>query len=502
MTYRWSPEAAVTGGFDPAVAQTHVSLLFFAGDRVYKLKKPVRTPFLDFSSPELRLQACKREVELNRRLAPDVYLGVAGLLGPDGRACDHLVVMRRMPPERRLARLVRSGSLDDCLDAVAETVARFHAGAPTGPDIAAEGSRDALLGRWEANISELERFAMQLPQPDLPERIARLVRRFLAGRKPLFDRRIAEGRIRDGHGDLLADDVFCLDDGPRILDCLEFDDRLRYVDVLDDAAFLAMDLERLGGPEVGRRFLDAYQKVSGESHPPGLAHHYTAYRAHVRAKVACLRHEQGDSQALAEATELLEIADRHLEASRVVLVLVGGLPGTGKSTLAGGIAGERGWVVLRSDEIRKDLAGAPQSIHEDPGYRQGSYTKAMTDATYDALVSRARELLEQGTSVILDASWSSAEQRESAVSAAGRCFADLVALRCVAPLDMASARVVERARRGGDPSDATPAVARSMAADFDPWPEAAVVDASGEAPQTLERAVRAIADKLGEAGRN
>jgi hypothetical protein len=497
LTSRWSPDAAASGGFDPAVTQTHVSVLFFAGDRVYKLKKPVRTPFLDFSSPELRLQACQREVELNRRLAPDVYLGVAGILGPDGRACDHLVVMYRMPTERRLARLVRKGDCDDCLDAVAGTVARFHTNAATGPGIAAEGTRDALLGRWEANISEMERFAPQLPQPELPERIAQLVRTYLAGRKPLLDRRIAEGKIRDGHGDLLADDVFCLEDGPRILDCLEFDDRLRYVDVLDDAAFLAMDLEHLGGPEVGRRFLEAYQKASGESHPPGLAHHYMAYRAHVRAKVACLRQEQGDSKAHSEATELLEIAARHLEASRVVLALVGGLPGTGKSTLAGVIGRERGWVVLRSDEIRKDLAGVPHSVREDPGYRQGSYTKEMTDATYSALLGRAREHLQLGSSVILDASWSSVEQRESAALAARSCVAELVALCCMAPLELASARIAERARRGGDPSDATPAVAGSMAVDFDDWPGAEVVDASGEPHETLERANRAIADQLG-----
>lgn len=371
MTAGWSP--ATAGEFDPAVAETHVSLLIFAADRAYKLKKPIRTPFLDFSSAELRRRACEREVELNRRLAPDVYLGVADMLGPDGRACDHLIVMRRMPADRRLAKLVRAATARDrCLDAVAETIARFHASAATGPHIAAEGSRDAVLRRWEANISDMERFARQLPEPALHGRIAELARSYLAGRKPLFDRRIAEGRVRDGHGDLLADDVFCLDDGPRILDCLEFDDRLRYVDVLDDAAFLAMDLERLGGPQLGQRFLEAYQRASGERHPRSLEHHYIAYRAHVRAKVASIRHEQGDPHALAEAAALLEIAIGHLDSARVVLLLVGGLPGTGKSTLARGLAADRDWLVLRSDEIRKNLAGVPQSAHDDTGYRRGS----------------------------------------------------------------------------------------------------------------------------------
>jgi hypothetical protein len=497
MTSRWSPEPATTGGFDPVTAETHVSLLVFAGDRAYKLKKPIHTPFLDFSSPELRRRACEREVELNRRLAPDVYLGVADITGPDGRACDHLTVMRRMPADRRLAHLVRTRAAGDrCLDAVAETVARFHAGAETGPHVSAEGSRDAVLRRWEANISEMQRFVPRLPDPAIAGRIAGLARAYLAGREPLFQRRVAEGRVRDGHGDLLADDVFCLDDGPRILDCLEFDDRLRYVDVLDDASFLAMDLERLGGPQIGQRFLEAYQRASGEEHPPSLAHHYMAYRAQVRAKVACIRNEQGDLQALGEAAALLAIALRHLDAARIVLMLIGGLPGTGKSTLAAGLTVDRDWTVLRSDEVRKDLAGIPRSAHDDTGFRQGLYTNAMTEATYGALLEGAGGLLRQGTSVVLDASWSSAEQRQAAGAVARDCAAELVALRCEAPLDLAITRLAGRARRGIDASDATPAVARSMAAAFDPWPEAATVDTSEGPEEALERAREALALRL------
>lgn len=488
---------------DAAVAETHVSVLFFTGDRAYKLKKPVRTPFLDFSSPEARRRACLREVELNRRLAPDVYLGVADVVGPDdpeGSPCDHLVVMRRMPPERRLSTLVASGGpngpVGRCLEQVARVVADFHATAASSPEISAEGRRDAVRARWEANLTEMGRYVGLLPDPRVHDRIARLARAYLAGREPLFDRRIEQGRIRDGHGDLLADDVFCLD-SPRILDCLEFDDRLRYVDVLDDASFLAMDLERLGAPEAARRFLDAYRDASDDQYPDSLAHHYTAYRAHVRAKVACLRHEQGDPEALDEASRLLELASHHLGAGRVALVLVGGLPGTGKSTLASMLAAARGWTLLRSDEVRKEHAvPMPEGTARDGGYGQGLYAPEAVEATYRALLDRARALLGIGTSVVLDASWTSARRRSEAAELARDTAADLVPLRCTAPADVAAARITARQRRGGNPSDATPAVARTMATESDPWPEAVAIDTSGSPEDSLTNAEQALSRLL------
>ena len=498
---QWHPEPAPEGGLDPVATQTHVSMLVFAGDRAYKLKKAIRTPFLDFSTPELRQMACEREVELNRRFAPDVYLGVAQVLGPQGEICDSLVVMRRMPPDRRLSTLAREGGCEDCLEQVAELVAGFHRLAPSGPEIDAEGTRDAVLARWESNIAQMERFAANLGEPALPERIAGLARTYLAGRTPLFDSRIAGGRIRDGHGDLLADDIYCLDDGPRILDCLEFDDHLRYVDVLDDAGFLAMDLERIGGPELGERFLQAYVAASGDDHPESLSHHYRAYRAHVRAKVASMRFEQGDHEALAEATDLLAIALRHLELGQVALVLVGGLPGTGKSTVAHSVGEERGRIVLRSDEVRKELAGVEMSTHEPAAFREGLYRQDVTAATYSGLLERARGLLGQGYSVVLDASWSSGEWRRAASGLARECAAELIQIRCKAPADVAEERIASRARRGIDPSDATPEVAQAMAAEFDPWPDTENLDTSGELSSTLDAAGRVVSKKLSTAGR-
>ena len=211
--------------------------------------------------------------------------------------------------------------------------------------------------RWEDNIEQTGRFrGTVLDASEFDETLAR-ARRFLAGREHLLADRVSRGRIVDGHGDLIADDIFCLDDGPRVLDCLEFDDALRFVDALDDVAFLAMDLERLGRPDLADYFHDAYVEFSADPAPPSLWHHYLAYRAFVRVKVACLRHEQGADDAAKTAAQHLRLCADHLRAGTVRLALVGGLPGTGKSTVAGRLADLAGAVVLSSDRLRKEQAG-------------------------------------------------------------------------------------------------------------------------------------------------
>ena len=467
-------------GLAAGVAETHISVLVSIGDRVYKLKKPVSLGFVDFSTREARERACHREVELNSRLAPDVYLGVADVVGPGGTPCDHLVVMRRMPAERRLAALVRAGGpLEDVLGDIARRVAVFHATAPTSEEIAAAGRRPAVEANWDANFEQLAPFVGPVLDPQACARVERLVHRYLAGRDRLLEHRIALGAVRDGHGDLQAEDIFCLEDGPRILDCIEFDDRLRHGDLLADVAFLAMDLERLGAPAAAARFLARYREFTGETYPASLAHHYVAYRAHVRCKVACLRHGQGDPEAATAARSLLDLALRHLEEGRVRLVLVGGLPGTGKSTLAAGLADARGWSVLRSDETRKDIAGVGHTTRVPAGPGEGLYRPELTDATYRALLERARTALGLGVSVILDASWSDRRHRDAAADLARDCTGDLVALHCVAPPEVAAARIRARLARGDDASDATPGVLAAMAARFDPWPGAAAIDTSG-----------------------
>jgi aminoglycoside phosphotransferase family enzyme/predicted kinase len=466
-----APDEEITTG------ETHISLLAFQGDRVYKLKKAVRFPFIDLSTASKRLADCRREVDLNRRIAPDVYLGVEAIVGDNGETLDHVVVMRRMPEDRRLSALARRGNdAELCIDRVAQLLVGFHERAATGDRINAAASRDAVALLWERELSEFVG----------SDEIRPLVETYLRGRRELFDARVRAGRSRDGHGDLLADDVFCLDDGPRVLDCLEFDEQLRFGDVLLDVAFLAMDLDRLGRGDLARRLLDGYRALSSDSWPRSLEHFYVAYRAHVRAKVAMLNGDEAGSR------ERLALALDHLRRGRVRLVLVGGPPATGKSTVARAIADASGWPVIRSDEVRRELSGASSREPAPVPFGEGIYDAAWTDRTYAELLERAGECLVYGEPVILDASWSDELWRGRARALAQSTASDLVELKCSAPLEVAMARADARLRHRRDVSDADAAIVVAASERFAPWPGAVNIDTTQTRAEVERIALTAI----------
>ncbi|GGN84404.1 hypothetical protein GCM10010112_63780 [Actinoplanes lobatus] len=448
------------------MVQTHTAVLTLFGDRAYKLKKPVDLGFLDYRRRADRFRLCHREVRLNRRLAPDVYIGVADILGPDGLPCDHMVVMRRMPAERRLATLVRQGAqVDADVRRLARVMAVFHGTARRGPAIDAEGGRAGLRGRWDATFEQMRRFHGGVLDRDAAAEVEWRVHEFLNGRDRLFTDRIAQGRIVDGHGDLLADDIFLLADGPRILDCLEFDDRLRYLDGLDDAAFLAMDLEHLGTPDLARRFLDWYAQFSGDPAQEPLRHHYLAYRAFVRAKDACLRHERGEPDAAADVASYTDLTLRHLRAGTVRLIVVGGPRTADRTAVAGGLADQLGATVLSSDRIRGEMAGLDPLTSAAAGFGQGVYTTEWTDRTYAELCWRARRLLELGQTVVLDASFARNRHREAARRLAACTHSALTELRCTVATPAVPTR--PGARR-----DTDALIADLLATEADDWPQA------------------------------
>lgn len=419
-----------------------------------------------------------------------MYLGVADVHGPGGDVCDHLVVMRRMPADRRLSTLVRAGApVRDALRDTARILAAWHSRAPRGPRVAAEETRDAVRGRWHDSFEQTGPFRGAVLDAAAAAETEALADEFLAGREPLFDARIADGRVVDGHGDLLAGDVFCLDDGPRILDCLEFDDRLRFLDGLDDAAFLAMDLERLGAPDLAERFLGWYAEYAADPAPSSLRHHYVAYRAFVRAKVACLRHGQGAPDAAADARAYADVALRHLRAGRVGLIMVGGLPGTGKTSLAGALADRLGCTVLSSDRIRKELAGLAPADPAGAPYGSGIYTPEWGRRTHREMAARAASLLRMGETVVLDASWTSEANRELLAAVAEQEHAHLTPLRCEAPEAVCAERMRTRPRGA---SDADADIAAAMRADSAPWPGSATVDTSGPLPRAVDQALAAM----------
>jgi aminoglycoside phosphotransferase family enzyme/predicted kinase len=426
-----------------------------------------------------------------------VYLGVADVV-MDGVPVEHLVVMRRLPDRARLASLVRRGTaVGHELRQVARVLAAFHAAAQRSPTIDEAGRPGRVLALWEGNLDELRPYVGPVLDPGVQARLAELARGYLAGRTALLWSRVEAGRICDGHGDLQAEDIFCLPDGPRILDCIEFDDALRHGDVLADVAFLAMDLERLGASEAAASFLADYREFSGDGFPASLASHYAAYRALVRAKVSCLRHAQGDAWMAQAAANYQRWALAHLERARIRLVLIGGLPGTGKSTLAEALGAERGWVVLRSDQVRKELAGlAPEDPAPAP-WREGLYRSEQTEATYRTLFRRAAALLARGESVVLDASFADSRWRALGAKVAREAWAELVELRCETPFSEAVRRLSARAATG-DPSDADADVARVMAATADPWPSSTTVN-TWVPPATALAAVEALLAGTGTA---
>ncbi|WP_051182097.1 bifunctional aminoglycoside phosphotransferase/ATP-binding protein [Nocardia vinacea] len=465
---------AVTAAAPAQLRETHTGVVVLCGDRAYKTKKPIATDFLNFSTTELRERACAREVELNRRLAPDVYLGIAHLTDPTGGPDEPVIVMRRMPEDRRLSNILADPNVRGSeLSALVQVLTLFHQTTRRGPEIDRAGTPEELRARWRVLVHSLTGQSADIVEPAQLARIDELAMRYIDGRNPLLANRIADCRIVDGHGDLLAEDIFDLTDGFRVLDCLDFDDRLRYLDCLDDIAFLAMDLEFLGHRELGDRLLDDYLRATADPAPISLRDHYIAYRALVRAKVDVIRFGQGDTAAPEHAHRHLQIAVRHLEQAAVRLVLVGGLPGTGKSTVAADLSLATGAVVISSDHVRKQLLAGHELTGSIGTYDAGAYAPAGKARVYAEMLAEARALLGSGVSVVLDASWIDATERQRAAALAEETYADLIQLRCVCPRAVASGRIRQRA---GCESDATPDIADAMAEAASSWTDAVALD--------------------------
>lgn len=482
-----APDARVVTRSEPQsdplirVVETHTARLLFVDDRVLKWKRPVTLSFVDFADRQRRVEACRAEVELNRRLAPDVYLGVGSLHDEDAALVEPVVIMRRLPEAAKLSRLVRAGrDVTQDVEKLARLLAAFHASCEQVPHADAVAGRAALQVLWREGLDDLAGAPPEVLDPHLVAQVRGLAENYLKGRDRLFEDRIAAGRIRDGHGDLLADDIFCLRDGPRVLDCLDFDPSLRQGDVLADLAFLAMDLERLGAADLAAVLLRRYREHSGETHPPSLEHFYLAYRAQVRSKVALVRAGQlvqpaRRSSHNAQARRLLEMAAQHLAAAEVRLVLVGGLPGTGKSTVAALVADRIGAALHSTDAIRAEQ-GVPVESRYEP--------RAVAEV-YRTLLDRARAGLSRGVSTVLDATWLDERQRQQALAVAVETSSRLVEVQTTAPTEVALHRLAQRS--AGHLSDADAAVHRRLRDRADPWPESTEIRTDGEVADAVDR---------------
>jgi len=461
--------------------ETHISWVFLTQDFAYKLKKPVRFEFLDFSTAELRRQACEDEVRLNRRLAADVYLGVVPIhadpqramkLDGEGPPIDWLVKMRRLPAQRSLDRLIQSGSITDAeVERIANLLCRFFAQA-TPASIGAEQFVRAIQQHVRANADELQRPEHRLDAA-LVQRVCGVHLRWLLLRGDLLAARVNQRRVIEGHGDLRPEHVYIENGAPSVIDCIEFSRDLRTLDVADELSFLAMECDRLGAEAIGQRLIELYEEQSGDRPPAPLWAFYKSYRACVRAKVAALRSVQQTPQqrsaTLAECRAYLELADRYARrALPPLLIVVRGLMGTGKSTLAAALAESLGMETLSTDAIRRELFPASQ---QPAAYGKETYTADSRGRVYEEMFDRTRQRLAEGASVILDGTFLSNELRRRAVEIGQQAKAVTLIVTCVCPADVAAERIRSRHAAGASLSEARPELLAMQQQDDEPRAE-------------------------------
>lgn len=470
----------------PRRIDTHAAAVFLAGENVYKVKKAVRLPFLDYSTLERRLRACEAEIAVNRPFAPDLYLGTVpvtrgphGLsLGGGGEVVEWTVHLRRFDETRTLDRLAERGPLPAGLvRALAGVVANAHAGAAVRVDA---NATEALRGVVEESCEELRQAAAILDAGKVDRFAAGLLAAF-ADQAPLLSRREREGCVRACHGDLHLRNIALIGDRPVLFDAIEFDAAISVIDVLYDLAFLLMDLWVRGQRAEANAVLNRYLWLQPaiEAGLEGLAALplFLGLRAAVRAKVEAIRHrEAGSGEALAGAVRYLDAGLDVLAAAPALVVGVGGLSGTGKSTLAARIAPALGRppgaVHLRSDVERKRMLGCGE-LDRLP---ESAYTPAVTGEVYAALRRQAAIAARAGQAVVVDAMHGAADEREALEVAAGEAGVRFVGLWLKASTQ---ARVTRVAARTDDASDATPDVARRQREEVDPGRPWATLDASG-----------------------
>ncbi|MEO8496465.1 MAG: AAA family ATPase, partial [Planctomycetota bacterium] len=419
--------------------ETHISWIFLTDEFAYKLKKPVRFDFLDFSTAELRRAACLNEVKLNRRLAPGVYLGVVPIsessrghlcLGQHGTPVDWVVKMRRLPAENALDAQIRSSKVSPAaIERLAKMLSDFYDKVPP-VTMTVDRYRENIEHHVIANRDELAAAAHHLDLSEI-RCVYSAQLRILRLAPDMLDERVRNGRIIEGHGDLRPEHVY-FNPSPLVIDCIEFNREFRTLDVVDELAFLAMECDFLGAEGLTDTIFARYFERSGDAPPRQLIDFYRIYRACVRAKVSALRAEQlageARSRLLASAGKYLDLAVRYAHTlAPPLLVVVHGLPGTGKSTIARTISEDLGFELLQTDAIRRSMFA---SDGDRPDFDKGRYHPENRLRVYEAMHEEAASLLSRGTSVVLDGTYLTASLRRAAADLAERSQAEFLALHC------------------------------------------------------------------------
>ena len=450
--------------------QTHISWLFLTDTHVFKLKKPVNFGFLDFSTLAQRRFYCFEELRLNRRLCPDIYERVialhetaSGASFVSGTAViDYAVMMKRLPADRMLDRLVESGTVSkNDIEIVAHRIAAFHSGAATSAHISTFGSIEQLTFNWQENFDQTLPFRNTTLPLEVYETIRTYVEAFIDAHGALFVERLAHGFIRECDGDIHLGNICLLDTTAYIFDCIEFNERFRCSDTSADIAFLLMDLDFHRRPDLAEAALSAYITASGDQECVKLIPFYKVYRAFVRGKVESLKLlDSGigdDEHSVAESRALryFRLAQGYCLKSRLPLTLfiTCGTMGSGKSTLTDQLAFELGLTVFSSDSVRKQMAGLESETSVHVPYGEGIYSQEMNRATYRRLEQLAGNELVSGRSVMIDAGFGSRAERIAFASLAASYQAQFLILFVQCDQDHQKERLRERLLKGASVSD-------------------------------------------------
>ena len=494
-----------------SLTETHVSYILLTDHFAYKIKKPVDFGFLNFTTLDLRRFYCQEEVRLNRRLCPEIYLGVVelretqqgGSFAPgEGPVIDYAVKMKRLPEERMLARLLELGEVGPAqMRQIALLIADFHAQADRGPQIDACGSAAAIRANWQENFSQVAPFLGETITAIDLALLRDWVERFLSRHEDLLRARVEGGFIRECDGDLHLDNI-CLDDRIYIFDCIEFNESFRYIDTAADIAFLLMDLEYAGRPELCPPFLEAYQGSSGDLGLNALLGFYRGYRAFVRGKVKSFLLREAElsprqlTQAKASAVRYFRLARGYAlrEILAPALIVTCGLMGSGKSAMARELAFELGLSLTRSDFVRKRLARRPATGGGAYGYDQGIYRASFNQATYQALFLEAELSLSQGRSVIVDATFRRASDRASFGALAQRLGVRFFVIETHCPEALIRERLEKRCLEAGELSDGRWELFPKQACEFEPpaLGESIVVDSSQPLAAAVDQALKGM----------
>jgi aminoglycoside phosphotransferase family enzyme/predicted kinase len=504
-------DPAVYGVDSVEVHQTHISVVFLADEFAYKIKKPVALGFLDFSTLEKRHHFCEEEVRLNRRLAPSVYLGVVPVTASvggvrfdgDGEIVEWAVKMERLPTEASLQSSVRRGDVGGAmLDPLARRIASFHAGAAGGPRIASFARFEQVARNARENFEQSEPQVGVTVSRAVFERLRHLTEAALDQLRPTIEARADAGVPRDTHGDLRLDHVYSFRERPApgdlvIIDCIEFNERFRFADPVADIAFLVMDLIFEGRRDLARTFDDAYFAAAGDGTGRSLLPFYVAYRAVVRGKVEGFelvereipQEERDAASVRARAHWLLALGELEEPARKPCLILVGGLPGSGKSTLAQGLAARIGADVVRSDVVRKELAGLSPDSQARAEFGEGIYSPEWSERTYAECRRRTDASLFEGKRVVVDSSFGKESHRRAFLELARRLAVPAVFFVCQADAEVIRARL---AARKGDASDADWSVYVAAANRWEPPTDATaihILDTGGAKDAVIDAAI-------------